>query len=82
MEFFQYMEYLKILIQRITLWFLIMQKAEIYILNWVNKHYNKFDWSYNITALLDIIVGLKKVHERQMVHCDLHTGNNYQCMIF
>jgi serine/threonine protein kinase len=43
--------------------------------NWVNKHYNKFDWSYNIEALLNIIEGLKKIHERQMVHRDLHTGN-------
>jgi serine/threonine protein kinase len=43
--------------------------------NWVNKHYNKFDWSYIIEALLNIIEGLKKVHERQMVHRDLHAGN-------
>jgi serine/threonine protein kinase len=43
--------------------------------NWINKHYNKFDWSYNIKALLNIIEGLKVVHERQMAHRDLHTGN-------
>jgi serine/threonine protein kinase len=44
--------------------------------NWVNKHYNKFDWPYNIMTLSNIIRGLARVHdERQMVHRDLHTGN-------
>jgi serine/threonine protein kinase len=43
--------------------------------NWVNKHYNKFDWSYNIIALLDIIEGLEEVHQKKKTHRDLHTGN-------
>jgi serine/threonine protein kinase len=43
--------------------------------NWVNKHYNKIDWSYNIKALLNIIEGLKEIHQKNMVHRDLHTGN-------
>ncbi|POG72945.1 kinase-like domain-containing protein [Rhizophagus irregularis DAOM 181602=DAOM 197198] len=43
--------------------------------NLVNKHYKKFDWTYNIEALTSIITGLKEIHDNQMVHRDLHTGN-------
>ncbi|RGB39973.1 kinase-like domain-containing protein, partial [Rhizophagus diaphanus] len=43
--------------------------------NWVNKYYNKLDWSYNIKALISIIEGLEKVHQENMVHRDFHTGN-------
>jgi serine/threonine protein kinase len=43
--------------------------------NWVSKHYNKLNWTYNIKALLDIITGLKEIHNNKMVHRDLHTEN-------
>ncbi|POG63612.1 kinase-like domain-containing protein, partial [Rhizophagus irregularis DAOM 181602=DAOM 197198] len=43
--------------------------------NWVNKHYSKFDWSYKINTLFNIITGLEEIHEKQLVHRDLHTGN-------
>ncbi|GES93454.1 kinase-like domain-containing protein [Rhizophagus clarus] len=43
--------------------------------SWVNKHYKKIDWSYNLKALLNIIEGLKEIHQKDMVHRDLHTGN-------
>ncbi|UZO00431.1 uncharacterized protein OCT59_011565 [Rhizophagus irregularis] len=43
--------------------------------HWVNKHYKKFDWSYNINVLRFIISGLKGIHENKMVHRDFHTGN-------
>ncbi|GBC09643.1 hypothetical protein RclHR1_00900029 [Rhizophagus clarus] len=43
--------------------------------NWINKHYNKLDWSYNINVLLNIIEGLNEIHEKDMIHRDFHTGN-------
>ncbi|GES93480.1 kinase-like domain-containing protein [Rhizophagus clarus] len=43
--------------------------------SWVNKHYDKLNWLYNIKVLLDIIRGLNDIHENKMVHRDLHTGN-------
>ncbi|GES93472.1 kinase-like domain-containing protein [Rhizophagus clarus] len=41
----------------------------------VNNNYNKLDWSYNIMILSNIIKGLKKIHQNNMVHRDFHTGN-------
>ncbi|CAB4412351.1 unnamed protein product [Rhizophagus irregularis] len=43
--------------------------------NWVNKHYSKFDWSYKIDTLFNIITGLEEIYEKQLVHRDFHTGN-------
>ncbi|GBC28747.2 kinase-like domain-containing protein [Rhizophagus irregularis DAOM 181602=DAOM 197198] len=42
---------------------------------WLNDNYKEFSWSLKLKALLDVIQGLKEIHQKQMVHRDLHTGN-------
>src|SRR6266496_3160112 len=34
-----------------------------------------FSWLFKINTLLNISNGLKEIHQKQIVHCDLHTGN-------
>ncbi|RIA88327.1 hypothetical protein C1645_775167, partial [Glomus cerebriforme] len=35
----------------------------------------KFKWQYKLRLLKNIILGLKIIHELNLVHCDLHDGN-------
>ncbi|RIA87948.1 kinase-like domain-containing protein, partial [Glomus cerebriforme] len=46
----------------------------------------KFKWQYKLQLLKNIILGLKVIHESNLVHCDLHDGNilisdNYETYI-
>src|SRR5579871_4902084 len=46
----------------------------------------KFKWQYRLQLLKNIILGLKTIHESNLVHCDLHDGNilisdNYETYI-
>ncbi|RIA90287.1 kinase-like domain-containing protein, partial [Glomus cerebriforme] len=46
----------------------------------------KFKWQYKLQLLKNIILGLKVIHESDLVHCDLHDGNilisdNYETYI-
>jgi serine/threonine protein kinase len=41
----------------------------------MNRNYNTFDWSNKILVLSYIINGLEKIHQSQMIHCDLNTKN-------
>ncbi|GBB85842.1 hypothetical protein RclHR1_01230005 [Rhizophagus clarus] len=43
--------------------------------NWLNNNYKNFNWSSKLKVLNNIIKGLKEIHEKQMIHCDFHTGN-------
>ncbi|CAB5390807.1 unnamed protein product [Rhizophagus irregularis] len=43
--------------------------------HWINKNYESFNWKDKLSALLDIISGLKEIHQKNIVHCDFHTGN-------
>ncbi|POG67740.1 kinase-like domain-containing protein, partial [Rhizophagus irregularis DAOM 181602=DAOM 197198] len=43
--------------------------------HWMNKNYEYFNWKDKLSALLDIINGLKEIHQKNIVHCDFHTGN-------
>ncbi|RGB42385.1 kinase-like domain-containing protein, partial [Rhizophagus diaphanus] len=43
--------------------------------HWINKNYEYFNWKDKLSALLDIINGLKEIHQNNIVHCDFHTGN-------
>ncbi|UZO06741.1 uncharacterized protein OCT59_027051 [Rhizophagus irregularis] len=43
--------------------------------NWLNNNYKNFNWSYKLKVLNNIINGLKEIHQKQLVHRDLHTGN-------
>ncbi|GBB85643.1 hypothetical protein RclHR1_12120007 [Rhizophagus clarus] len=44
---------------------------------WMNENYEYFIWQNKLSALLNIINGLKEIHQKQkqMVHRDFHTGN-------
>ena len=43
--------------------------------DYLNKNYENFDWTNKRLILTDIINGLNEIHQKQMVHHDLHTGN-------
>ncbi|EXX78254.1 Cla4p [Rhizophagus irregularis DAOM 197198w] len=43
--------------------------------SWVNKNGEKFSWLFKINTLLNISNGLKMIHQKHIVHRDLHTGN-------
>ena len=42
---------------------------------WIKKHYKNFDWSIKINAISGIIQGINEIHQKQIVHRDIHTGN-------
>ncbi|RIA78776.1 hypothetical protein C1645_795415, partial [Glomus cerebriforme] len=35
----------------------------------------KFNWEHKLQLLKNIILGLKTIHESDLIHCDLHDGN-------
>src|SRR5581483_4303777 len=43
--------------------------------HWIKKNYKNFYWLIKIKVLSGIIQGLNEIHQRQMVHRDLHVGN-------
>ncbi|CAB5388566.1 unnamed protein product [Rhizophagus irregularis] len=43
--------------------------------NWMNKNYKNFYWIRKLNILLNIINGLREIHQKQMVYRNLHTGN-------
>ncbi|CAB4422071.1 unnamed protein product [Rhizophagus irregularis] len=43
--------------------------------HWMNKNYEYFNWRDKLSALLNIINGLKEIHQKSIVHRDFHTGN-------
>ncbi|GBC05421.1 hypothetical protein RclHR1_06210006 [Rhizophagus clarus] len=43
--------------------------------NWLNNNYKNFNWAYKLKVLNNIITGLKEIHQKRMIHHDLHTGN-------
>ncbi|RGB37843.1 kinase-like domain-containing protein [Rhizophagus diaphanus] len=44
-------------------------------IKWTNENYEYFNWQDKLSALLNIINGLKEIHQKNVVHRDLHTGN-------
>ncbi|GES80247.1 kinase-like domain-containing protein [Rhizophagus clarus] len=38
-------------------------------------NYKNFNWTNKIDILINIINGLKEIHQNQMIHCDLHIGS-------
>ncbi|GBB97012.1 hypothetical protein RclHR1_00290010 [Rhizophagus clarus] len=42
---------------------------------WIKKNYKSFNWKNKIITLYDIIKGLKEIHQKNIIHCDFHTGN-------
>ncbi|RGB26112.1 kinase-like domain-containing protein [Rhizophagus diaphanus] len=43
--------------------------------HWINKNYEYFNWRDKLSALLNIINGLREIHQKSIVHRDFHTGN-------
>ncbi|GBB96891.1 hypothetical protein RclHR1_28650001 [Rhizophagus clarus] len=43
--------------------------------DWVNKNYENFYWLRRLNILQNIINGLEEIHQKGLVHRDLHTGN-------
>ncbi|EXX64088.1 Mkk2p [Rhizophagus irregularis DAOM 197198w] len=43
--------------------------------NWIIKNYENFDWNSRIEVLSGIVDALEEIHEKNMFHRDLHTGN-------
>ncbi|EXX74381.1 Rad53p [Rhizophagus irregularis DAOM 197198w] len=43
--------------------------------DYLYRNYKIFNWLNKIQILIDIIKGLKEIHQKQMVHRDFHIGN-------
>ncbi|CAB5356989.1 unnamed protein product [Rhizophagus irregularis] len=43
--------------------------------HWINKNYEHFSWRDKLFALLNIINGLKEIHQKSIVHRNFHTEN-------
>ncbi|GET04888.1 kinase-like domain-containing protein [Rhizophagus clarus] len=43
--------------------------------NYLNKKYSQLSWHKRIVHLHDIIIGLELIHEKGLIHRDLHVGN-------
>ncbi|RIA93125.1 hypothetical protein C1645_819749 [Glomus cerebriforme] len=43
--------------------------------DWLNNNYKYFNWVNKLKVLINIINGLKKIHQNQMIHRDFHVGN-------
>ncbi|RIA94202.1 hypothetical protein C1645_873593 [Glomus cerebriforme] len=43
--------------------------------DWMKKNHTYFFWKDKLSALYNIIYGLKELHQKQMIHRDFHTGN-------
>ena len=41
----------------------------------MNNHYKNFTWLSKLDILINICNGLKNIHQKQIIHRDLHTGN-------
>ncbi len=41
----------------------------------MNNNYKNFSWTCKLNTLLNISNGLKEIHQKQIFHHDLHTGN-------
>ncbi|GES73428.1 kinase-like domain-containing protein [Rhizophagus clarus] len=42
---------------------------------YLTTNYNKLNWNNKISCLDDVISGLKNIHEKELIHRDLHIGN-------
>ncbi|RIA85007.1 kinase-like domain-containing protein [Glomus cerebriforme] len=43
--------------------------------NYLDKSYDQLSWIDKISSLFDIAYGLKQIHEKKLIHRDLHIGN-------
>jgi serine/threonine protein kinase len=43
--------------------------------NYLDKTYSKLDWDSKIGYVHDVALGLANIHEKNLTHRDLHSGN-------
>ncbi|GET02618.1 kinase-like domain-containing protein [Rhizophagus clarus] len=43
--------------------------------NYLNKKYDELNWNSKIDYIYDVTLGLKSIHEKEVIHRDLHIGN-------
>jgi serine/threonine protein kinase len=43
--------------------------------NYLDKYYNKLSWINKINCINSILHGLRDIHEKELIHRDLHIGN-------
>ncbi|UZO22921.1 uncharacterized protein OCT59_015269 [Rhizophagus irregularis] len=43
--------------------------------DYLYRNYKSFNWSNKLQILMNIIKGLKEIHQKQMIHRDFHTKN-------
>ena len=43
--------------------------------NYLDKNYDKLSWNIKFSSLLCIANGLRDIHEKELIHRDLHIGN-------
>ncbi|GES80252.1 kinase-like domain-containing protein [Rhizophagus clarus] len=55
-------------------YFMVLQHMEGGMLDNL-ANYKNFNWKNKIEMLINIIHGLKEIHQNQMVHCNLHLGS-------
>ncbi|PKY46844.1 kinase-like protein [Rhizophagus irregularis] len=60
---------------------LIMKYVKCNLREYINKHFNTLSLSNKIELLVPISNGLKKIHQADMVHGNLHPGNILQTTI-
>jgi serine/threonine protein kinase len=46
--------------------------------NYLTKDFKNLNWKQKIEILCGIITGLRGVHEKEIIHHDLHSGNILQ----
>jgi len=47
--------------------------------NYLDKEYDKLDWKTKMQNLWRIAFGLHEIHEKELIHRDLHIGNILGC---
>ncbi|RHZ61669.1 hypothetical protein Glove_346g167 [Diversispora epigaea] len=43
--------------------------------NFIHKNFEKFTWKSKILYLNDIVLGIDEIHDKKIIHRDLHSGN-------
>ncbi|RGB40662.1 kinase-like domain-containing protein [Rhizophagus diaphanus] len=54
---------------------IVLEYANVGNLNNYNKNIRNHDWNIKYSILREIVIGLKNIHENNVVHRDFHTGN-------
>jgi len=57
-------------------YFIVMQYAsDCDLFSYLNQHINNMTWEMKLACLRDIASQVRNLHDKGLVHCDLHGGN-------